>query len=206
MAEACREGACWEILDLGVLAEGGDLFGRAVGQEISETIADRLSRVPQDSVLLLDLRLVHRAAPSVVREVVSMLTGLRSSGFAGKYLLFHVDMAKQEFVDTLEMVARDQGSVIPVMDMAGGWHALGRLTVGERDTLALVLECEEVTSTQLSERLHLAMSAASNRLRRLHGLRLIRREERLLARGGGREFIYRPLIAGKQRGEVGSGS
>jgi predicted transcriptional regulator len=94
------------------------------------------------------------------------------------------------------MVARLGGDVIPVIDKTGARHNYGKLTKAERDTLKAVERYGRLTSRELRERLGMLPSAASNRLRRLHHLRLIRRDERAVPTSGGREFVYRPLVEG----------
>jgi predicted transcriptional regulator len=73
------------------------------------------------------------------------------------------------------------------------------LTKAETSTLELIEMKGELTSKELRGEQGLLPSAASNRLRRLHHLRLIRREERAVPASGGREFVYRPLF---QKGGV----
>jgi len=184
-----------DALDISSLTEDGQLFGHPIGQMIQRLITHRLLELPLGSVLLVDLSNVRQASFAALWEVLSVLATLRSMELEQKYLLFHLNINNRDLVASLEILARDRKEVVPVINQTGSWHALGRLTVAERDTLAVVLEGKEITSTLLSERLHLVTSAASNRLRRLYELRLVQREERRIAGSGGREFIYRPLFS-----------
>ena len=52
-----------------------------------------------------------------------------------------------------------------------------------------------LTAAQLQTHFQLLPSAASNRLRKLHQMRVIRREEQSRAINGGREYLYMPLAA-----------
>jgi hypothetical protein len=183
-----------DSFDLYPLTEGGNLLGLHIGQAIHELITSRLLGLPRGSILLIDLSQVRQASHTALRQVLSALATVRDTEMEERYLLFHVDMDNQDLVQSLQILARDQKYVIPVVNRTGSWHAFGRLTKSERDTLEIVLKYQEVTSTQLANRLHLLTSAASNRLRRLYMLRLVQRQEQLIAGTGGREFVYRPLF------------
>jgi len=106
----------------------------------------------------------------------------------------------------MEHVAQEMGVVIPAIDEAGRWRVYGKLTVAEAQTVEIVHEMGRanlhsgevagITAAELSERLDIPVSAASNRLKHLFDRRLIRREERLRSVGG-REFFYWPPWANR---------
>jgi hypothetical protein len=184
-----------DTVEVGSPAEAGTLVGGAVGQRLYDVIPSRLRRLPQGSILLVDLRAVRQASHAALREILSVLPAVRTSEFEAKYLLFHIALENEELVESLQVVARDQGEVIPVLGATGSWHAFGKLTKAEQDTLEAVLAIGEVTAAQISQRFHLPVSAASNRLRRLYTRRLVQREQRLIPGTGGREFVYQPLFS-----------
>jgi hypothetical protein len=182
------------VLDIYSLTEEGHLLGYPVGRKIHALIDCRLLRLPRGSVLLVDLSRVRQVSHAALREMLSVFAAVRTAELEQRYLLLHVDVSNRELIESLEILARDRGDVIPVINQTGSWHVLGKLTKSERDTLSMVLEHEEMTSARLGAGLHLPASAASNRLRRLYELRLVQREERLISQHGGREFVYRSLI------------
>jgi hypothetical protein len=184
-----------DALNVSALMEGGGMLSRSGGQEVCDAIIRKLHSLSRGAVLLADFSGVQQMGYLALREVFSALAALRTAELDDRYLLFRVDTQQQEIVESLAMIARDRGNVIPAINERGEWQTLGRLTQAEHETLDVVMEEAEVTSTQLTKRLHLLPSAASNRLRRLYDLRLVKREERVIAGSGGREFVYKPLIS-----------
>jgi hypothetical protein len=194
-------------IDVGAMAAGGMLFGGDAGHRVHRAIHQRLRRLPKKGVLLVDFGGVRQASNQALKEALSVVDVLRTSKFEERYVVFRVDTRNRDLVDSIEMVARLGGDIIPVIDRAGRRHNFGKLTKAERDTLKAVERFEELTSRELREQLGLLPSAASNRLRRLHHLRLIRRDERVVPASGGREFVYRPLVAAagvQQRKKAGA--
>lgn len=183
-------------LNVGAMAAGGVLFGGEAGHRVHRAIHQKLRGLPRKGVLLVDLGAVRQASNQALREALAVVDVLRTSKFEERYIVFRVDTRNGELVESIEMVARLGRDVIPVIDKAGARHNYGKLTKAERDTLKAVERFGELTSRELRERLGLLPSAASNRLRRLHHLRLIRRDERVVPTSGGREFVYKPLVEG----------
>jgi hypothetical protein len=198
--EAERAGSLTERLDVTLLASGGMLFGREAGHRVYKAIYQVLRRLPKEGLLVVDLSRVRQASNQALKEVLSVVDVLRTAKFAERFLVFRVDTRNHDFVEAVEMVARLGGDVIPVVDRGGVRHNFGKLTRAESDTLKAVERFGELTSRELRERSGLLPSAASNRLRRLHHLRLIRRDERAVPGSGGREFVYRPVVQQATKG------
>ena len=189
------------VLNIGSLKKGGSLFNGSDGEKTSNLITKTLRDLPCDSVLVVDLSDIRQASHSGLIEVFSILDVIRNVALEGKNLVFQVDMNHQEMIESIAIIARDRRYMIPVIDKAGKWQVFGKLTKSQRDTMKAVLEYEEITSTQLKEQLNILNVAASNRLRLLYDLGLIRREERIIPGRGGREFVYKLLISQKQPGK-----
>lgn len=149
-------------------------------------------------MLLIDLTKLRQASYPALREVLSVVEVLRTARHDEKYLVFYIDQRNRDLVESIEMIAQARGHLIRAIDRSGAWHNFGKLTKAERDTLEIVEQRGELTSRELHRRSGLLPSAASNRLRRLHYLRLIKREERVVPRSGGREFVYKPLVSTKR--------
>ncbi len=79
-------------------------------------------------------------------------------------------------------------------DEKGKLEILGEITKAQRDTLKIVIKKKEITSTELSTLFNIPINAASNRLKDLYSMKLVKRSERILPFTGGRQFIYRSLI------------
>ena len=194
---AARAGALFaDRLDVGAMAAGGMLFGGEAGHRVHRAIHQKLRRLPRKGLLLVDLGGVRQASNQALKEALAVVDVLRTSKFEERYIVFRVDTRNEDLVDSIQMVARLGGDIIPAIARAGARHNYGKLTKAERDTLKAVERYGELTSRELRERLGMLPSAASNRLRRLHHLRLIRRDERAVPTSGGREFVYRPLVEG----------
>lgn len=181
-------------LDAAALAPGGMLLGAQAGHKIYRAVFERLRALPKEGLLLIDLSRVRQASYQALKEALSVVDVLRTAKFEERFLIFRVDTRSRDLAEAIEMVARHGRDVIPVVDRGGARHNFGKLTAAERDTLRAVERSRGLTSRELRERLGLLPSAASNRLRRLHHLRLIRRDERAVTVSGGREFVYRPLV------------
>ena len=189
-----------DLLDISPMTTGGLLFGREAGHRIYKAVYQRLRQLPREGVLVVDLTRLRQASHQALKELLGVLHVLRSARFEERYLVFRVDARNRELSESIEMVARQGGEVIPAVVRDGLRLNFGKLTGAERDTLKAVERYGELTSRELRERLGLLPSAASNRLRRLHHLRLIRRDERAVSGSGGREFVYRPVAAGPAGG------
>ncbi len=92
--------------------------------------------------------------------------------------------------ELLRIIANEESLVLICCDIRGNWEILGHLTHALRTTLDVVLEQAGVTSEQVSKRLRLNASAASNRLRQLYETGLVARKEEVLSNSGGRRFVY----------------
>lgn len=193
-------GTFTDRLDVSPLTAGGLLFGREAGHKVYKAVYQRLRRLPREGLLVVDLTRLRQASHQALKEAFHVLHVLRSSKFDERYLVFGVDARNRELIESIEIVARHDGDVIPAVGRDGARLYFGKLTAAERDTLNTVERFGELTSRELRERLGLLPSAASNRLRRLHHLRLIRRDERAVPASGGREFVYRPVVARAPRG------
>ena len=187
-------GAFTDRLDVSTMTTGGMLFGGEAGHRIYRAIFQRLRALPREGSLLVDLSRVRQASNQALKEALSVVDVLRTAKFEERFLVFRVDERNRDLVEAIEMVARLGRDVIPAIGRDGARHNFGKLTAAERDTLKAVERAGGLTSRELRERLGLLPSAASNRLRRLHHLRLIRREERAVTVSGGREFVYLPLV------------
>ncbi|HEY0173368.1 MAG TPA: MarR family transcriptional regulator [Pyrinomonadaceae bacterium] len=200
---AARAGAFTDRLDVAPMTTGGMIFGGEAGHRIYRAIFRRLRALPREGALLVDLSRVRQASNQALKEALSVVDVLRTAKFEERFLVFLVDTRNRDLVEAIEMVARLGRDVIPVIDRGGARHNFGKLTAAERDTLKAVERSGGLTSRELRERLGLLPSAASNRLRRLHHLRLIRRDERAVSVSGGREFVYRPLVPPRPAARAG---
>jgi hypothetical protein len=190
--EARQCGFFWGTIDVAAGSADGVLSSGAADRQIGALLRAQFGAAPPGTVLLVDLCAVRQAGFIVLRELIGTVAAALHEN-QDRYLLLCADEENADLLASLEIAARERRLVLPLLDRGGGWHTLGRLTKAERDTLALVIEDGAVTAALLRARMGLLTSAASNRLRRLYDLRLVRREERLFSGSGGREYVYRAL-------------
>jgi len=70
-----------------------------------------------------------------------------------------------------------------VVEPSRQWQCVGQLELSLRETLNLLSERDSLTAPELSELLKLAINSASNRLKRLYDLHLIRRDYEVTNKG-----------------------
>lgn len=70
----------------------------------------------------------------------------------------------------------------------GNWNIIGQLEQSLSETLKLIAKHGRLTALQLAQTLNLAINSASNRLKRLYDLRLVRREYEITENG--LQYIY----------------
>ncbi len=71
---------------------------------------------------------------------------------------------------------------------SGTWQCIGQLEPNLKETLDIVAQYRKITAPELARLLELAINTASNRLKRLHDQRLIRREHEISNQG--LQYIY----------------
>jgi hypothetical protein len=176
------------------MTNSGMLFGWESGHKVYRAVYKKLQHLPKNAVLFVDFRRVRQASYQALKEVMMVFQVLRTSKFEGRYIVLQLEASNHDLVESVEVVARLGGHHVPLIDKGGSLRHFGKLTRAESDTLEFIERHGELTSKELRGQLGLLPSAASNRLRRLHHLRLIRREERAVPGSGGREFVYEPLL------------
>lgn len=191
-----------ERIDVSALI-GSDLVEHAAGRRVFEDVTARLRRPTGDGRFIVDLTGLRQVGYLALVELLALQDTVRAAEMEERYLIYRVDPDQHELLELLGVALRSRRMALPLVDTAGAHRVLGRLTRSERDTLEFVLRRKEVTSVELGDQFALESSAASNRLRRLYSLRLVRREERVPSGQGGREFVYRPLVPLEQPGQGG---
>jgi len=186
---------CATVIPAALYANNSALHGRDTCRGFLEAIRSALSGSRNgDGILLVDLSGIREVGCPVVVELLGLFRQAAQSNGPARYLLVKLDQLHGEPAETLACIANVSGIPLPAVDHSGSSEILGVLTLAERTTFASVMQTGSMTSSQLGDSAKLPLSAASNRLRRLYTLRLIRREERIISGVGGREFVYLPLI------------
>lgn len=177
--------------DIRKYSESENLLSREQGLRILEGIKEDLSKFPVGGILLLDFRNICYATPTCLIEILSVVNGFKHREFQNKYLILKLESNNRDLKDNLLLLLNEKKIVLPSFDEKGNWTILGELTKAQRDTLEIVRERGEVTSTEISNLFNIPVNAASNRLKDLYDMKLVTREERILTSTGGRQFVYR---------------
>lgn len=181
--------------EMSVLAEefglpAGFFVTREMGERAYRALGERLREVPEGLPLvvvfprdqLIDASFADEALIRLGEEVVAREYGERAALLEG---------LSEDSIHNIEAVIRLRGGklVFLSVDSRGGWRVIGPLEPSLSETLKLVGEHERLTAPELARMLGLAVNTASNRLKRLHGKRLVRREYEVSERG--LQYIYR---------------
>jgi DNA-binding transcriptional ArsR family regulator len=188
--------------DLRKYSGGENLLSRKQGQRILEAIKKELNKLPLGGVLLLDFQNIRYATPACLVEFLIVFNGTSNASakapmqreFHDKYLILKLESANYDLKDSLDFVLKERNSAVPSLDENGNRKVLGELTKARKDTLEIVRESGGVTSTEISRLFNIPINAASNRLRDLYNMKLVKREERILTSTGGRQFVYRCIL------------
>ncbi len=181
-------------LDMSKLAaemglEGRFFLTREKGEVAYQGIKTHLQLIPSDQALVLsfppnqimDVSFADEALIRLGQEILAGDLGQRCIVLAG---------LTEDSIRNVEAAIRLQRLKLAFLCVMpeGSWKCIGALESTLRDTLDLVAQRGRLTAPELSEFLGLAMNTASNRLKRLFDLHLLRREYEITDRG--LQYIY----------------
>ena len=174
--------------------KGGNLLSREQGHRISEIIKKELNKLQGEEILFLDFQHIRYATPACLNEILISLNRMEKNEFKDKYTILLLKSSNRDLKESFIFILKEICGVIMCFDEKGKWEILGEITKAQRDTLKIVIKKKEITSTELSTLFNIPINAASNRLKDLYSMKLVKRSERILPFTGGRQFIYRSLI------------
>jgi DNA-binding transcriptional ArsR family regulator len=181
-------------IDIRQYSRNENLLSREQGRRISQRIEEELRRLPEGGILLLDLRNISYATAACLIEILSILDVPGERELQDKYVVLKSDSRNRDLNDCLTLALKERSKAILWVDEKGNCRVLGELTKAQRDTLEIIRNRREATSTEISELLKIPINAASNRLKDLYDMKLVKREERILSCTGGRQFVYRRTL------------
>lgn len=93
-------------------------------------------------------------------------------------------------IHNLNAAIKYQNLKLPLLSLSSDrqWNVIGQLEQSLRETLDLVFKNSRLTAPELAKLLNLAINTASNRLKRLYDLRLVRRDYEITENG--LQYIY----------------
>jgi len=178
-------GARHLAFDIWEFSESENLLSREQGWQILKTIKEKSMQLPSVSFVFLDFRKIRYATAACLIEILNVMD------FHDKYIILKIDSTNHDLKDCLILALNKKKLAIPSFDEKGNFSVLGELTKAEEETLKIIIKKGEITSKEISNLLGIGINAASNRLRELHNMKLIAREEKILGLKGGRQFVYR---------------
>lgn len=169
--------------------KGQNYLTRDMGERAYELLREQLQETPNGQPLVLvfpPAQLVDSsfADESVVRLGEELLRGEYEE--RGILLEGLTDDSIKNFKAVLSL----RGIKLPLLAVmaTGEWYVLGGLEDSLVETLDIVQRHERLTASELVSQLGLAVNTASTRLKRLHNLRLVRREHEISEKG--LQYLY----------------
>ncbi len=162
---------------------------RPNGEKAYEVLKKRLLEVPDGEALVLVFPATQLVDGSFADETVVQLGLEILSGDFGERCML-LEGLTRDSIKNINAVISLRKHKLPLLsfERTGEWQVLGRLEEHLLETLKLVAEHGHLTAAELMPILSLAVNTASTRLKRLHNLRLVRREYEVSERG--LQYIY----------------
>jgi hypothetical protein len=169
--------------------KGQNYLTREKGEKGYELLKEQLRATPEGHPLVLIFPQAQLVDSSFADEsVVRLGEELLKGKYEERCIL--LEGLTDDSIKNFEGVLSLRGIKLPLLSVkaTGEWKIMGRLEDNLLETLGFVYEHGSVTASQLVSALGLAVNTASTRLKRLHDLRLVRREYEVSDRG--LQYIY----------------
>lgn len=168
---------------------GSNFLTREKGERAYEVIKELLRATPEGQPLVLVFPPAQLVDSSFADESVVRLGEEVKRGEHGERCVLLQGLTADSITNFEGVLSlRDIKLPLLAVEPTGGWQVLGGLEENLAETLNLVHERGRLTASDLVSQLSMAVSAASTRLKRLHDLRLVRRE--VEATGRGLQYLY----------------
>lgn len=165
------------------------LVTRQLGEQVFEQITDLIKQDSLSQAIILVFPKEQLIDPSFADETILRLQKQFIGAADGKGTII-VRGLTQDSIHNLNAAIKYQNLKIPLLSMTSEkeWDIVGSLEQSLRETLDLVAKHARLTAPELAQILSLAINTASNRLKRLYDLRLVRREFEIT--DNGLQYIY----------------
>ena len=162
---------------------------RDKGEQAYTLIKTELQTVPEGEPLLLAFPPQQLMDASFADESIVRLGEAISNGEFGQRTLLLKDLT-DDTIHNLNAVIQLRHLKLAFLSVGSGevWSVVGQLEPSLHETLEIVAQRRRLTAPELSELLGMAINTASNRLKRLNDVRLIRREYEVSERG--LQYLY----------------
>lgn len=165
------------------------LITRQLGDQVYQHLHEQLNELPRGQAVkltfppgqLIDTSFADEALLRLEQEYLDeqlgdgtlILQGLTDDSIHNINAAIHLQHLKMAFLVTTS---------------EGNWNIIGQLEQSLSETLKLIANHGRLTAPELAQILNLAINSASNRLKRLYDLRLVRREFEITENG--LQYIY----------------
>lgn len=165
------------------------LITRQLGDQVYQHLHEQLNELPRGQAVkltfppeqLIDTSFADEALLRLEQEYLDeklgdgtlILQGLTDDSIHNINAAIHLQHLKMAFLVTTS---------------EGNWNIIGQLEQSLSETLKLIANQGRLTAPELAQILNLAINSASNRLKRLYDLRLVRREFEITENG--LQYIY----------------
>lgn len=168
----------------------GILYDREkMGVPLRFEIEKKLLSLPSGRVLVLDFSGIEDITPSVADEIGPyFVLRLMNGDFGDRFVAYK--SGNSEISHTLQLAFERWAGKAAALSLDEGRTYYGKLSPALEHTLNKVSEKATVTPSQLSETEGSTINIWSNRLKSIYDLRLVKRTEAPLEKGGGRQFLY----------------
>lgn len=165
------------------------LVTRQVGEQVYEQIAKQLVLTSGHQAVILVFPTDQLVDPSFADETILRLQREFIDAKNGDRTII-IKGLTQDSVHNLSAAIKYQNLKLPLLTINSEkqWDIIGPLEQSLRETLDLVENQRHLTAPELAQMLNLAINTASNRLKRLYDLRLVRREYEITENG--LQYIY----------------
>jgi hypothetical protein len=163
--------------------------GLSLGNGAYEIITNRLLEIPDGHPLVVffpERRPVDAAFFS--NSLVKIGSEFSAGRFGERGVLLHSLEPDPIFNLEAAIAASETNIALLLIGPRDEWKIIGRLAPNLCETLELVAQKKSLTASDLMKKHTLAANAASNRLKRLYDLRLLRREE--VITDGNKSYTY----------------
>ena len=157
--------------------ESPDLLTRDLGRRAFRYFEHELKQTPEGQTLILDGKDIILFDSSFFDEaILSLFVKLVGGEYGNRFLLLY-DISDDSVVNIEGAIKRrNLKNAIPVKNR-DQWRFVGTLEPNLEETARLLVRKKQLTARELADLLKIEINNASNRLRRLHELRLAKREE-----------------------------
>ena len=172
----------------------GVLYDREkMGVPLRIEIEKKLQSLPSGGVLVLDFSDIEDITPSVADEIGPyLMLRLMNGDFGDRFVIYKC--GNNEISHSLQLAFERWAGKAAALSLDVGRTYYGKLSPALEHALNKVRERTTVTPSQLCETEGSTLNIWSNRLKSIYDLRLVRRVEAPLEKGGGRQFLYSRVL------------